>query len=75
MASHLVTHSVEQRCVIKFVVRDKVKAAETLHRLNAEYGEGGLSRASVYMTATVKTLEIFYQLSKNDCSMEIGYLM
>jgi hypothetical protein len=47
MASDLVTHTVEQCYVIKFLVKEKVKPAEILHRLCAQYGEKTLSYASV----------------------------
>jgi hypothetical protein len=48
MASDLVTPCVAQCCIIKFLVKEKVKPAEVLHRLNAQYGEETLSHASVY---------------------------
>jgi hypothetical protein len=47
MASDLITPCVEQCCIIKFLVKEKVKPAEILHRLNAQYGEETLSHASV----------------------------
>jgi hypothetical protein len=39
MASDFSTPSVEQRCIIKFLLKEEVKPAEILHRLNAQYGE------------------------------------
>jgi hypothetical protein len=48
MASDHVTPSIKQRCIIKFLVKEKVKPADILHKLNAQYGEKTLSRASVY---------------------------
>jgi hypothetical protein len=47
MASDLVTSSVEQCYVTKFLVKERVKPAEILHRLNTQYGERTLSHASV----------------------------
>jgi hypothetical protein len=47
-ASDLVTPSVEQCCIIKFLLKEKVKPAEILCNLNAEYEEETLSCASVY---------------------------
>jgi hypothetical protein len=47
MAGYLVTPSVEQCCIIKFSMKEKVKLAEVLCRLTAQYGEGILSCASV----------------------------
>jgi hypothetical protein len=41
MTSDFVTPSVEQRCIISFLV--KVKPEEIIRRLNAQYGEGNLS--------------------------------
>jgi hypothetical protein len=46
MASDPVTPSVEQRCITKFLVKDKVKPAAILHWLSAQYGERTLSHAS-----------------------------
>jgi hypothetical protein len=48
MVSDLVIPSVEQRCIIKFLVKETVKLAEILHRLNAAHGEQTLSYTSVY---------------------------
>jgi hypothetical protein len=48
MVSDTVTQSVEQCCVIKFLVKEKVKLAEILCRLSALYGEGTMSHAGVY---------------------------
>jgi hypothetical protein len=47
MASDLVSPSADQRCIIKFLVKEKVKPEEFLRRLNAQYGENTLSCASV----------------------------
>jgi ABC-type Fe3+-citrate transport system substrate-binding protein len=46
--SDLVIPSVEQHCIIKFLLKEKVKPAEILPRLNAQYGEEILSCASIY---------------------------
>jgi hypothetical protein len=46
MASDLVPSSVEQCCIIEFLVKEK--PAEILYRLNAQYGEETLSCASDY---------------------------
>jgi hypothetical protein len=43
-----VTLSVEQCCIIRFLVKEKVKLAEIIRGLSAQYGEETLSRASVY---------------------------
>jgi hypothetical protein len=40
MASDLVTPSVEHHCIIKFLVKEKVKSANILYMLNAQYGKG-----------------------------------
>jgi hypothetical protein len=48
MASDLLTPSVEQRCVIKFIVREEVKPIEIPRRLNAQYGEETLTYAGLY---------------------------
>jgi hypothetical protein len=47
MASDPVTPSVEQRCIIKFLVKAKVAPNNVLRRLIARYGEETLSPASV----------------------------
>jgi hypothetical protein len=47
MASDLVIPSVEQCCIIKFLMKEKVKPAEILCKLNAQYGEETLSHAKV----------------------------
>jgi hypothetical protein len=47
MAWDLLTPSVEQCSIIKFPVKKKVKPAEVLCRLTAQYGEGILSCVSV----------------------------
>jgi hypothetical protein len=39
MVPDLLTPSVEQHCIIKFLVKGKMKPAEILHRLNAQYGK------------------------------------
>jgi hypothetical protein len=46
MASRLVTPNVEQSCIIKFLVKEEVKALEILHRLNTNCWEETLSPAS-----------------------------
>jgi histone-lysine N-methyltransferase SETMAR len=48
MAASSVSATVEQRCVIKFLVKENVKPAEILRRLQAQYGEQTMSRATVY---------------------------
>jgi hypothetical protein len=48
IASDLVTPSIEQYCIIKFLVKENVKSAEILHRLNPQYGEETLSFVSVH---------------------------
>jgi hypothetical protein len=47
MASDLVTLIVEQHCIIKFLVKEKMKSAE-IHKLNVQHGKETLSWASVY---------------------------
>jgi hypothetical protein len=47
MASNHVTPSVEQCCIIRFIVKEKVKT-EIFHRLNTQYWNETLSCASVY---------------------------
>jgi hypothetical protein len=47
MATDLVTPNVEQRYIIKFLVKMKMNYAEIVRRLNAQYEET-LSCASVY---------------------------
>jgi hypothetical protein len=42
----LVTAGVEQHYIMKFIVNEKVKPAEILHRLNSRYGEETLSHVS-----------------------------
>jgi hypothetical protein len=44
----MVTPSVEQGCIIKFLVEGKVKPTDILRKLNAQYWEEALSRASDY---------------------------
>jgi hypothetical protein len=48
MALGLVILSVEQRCIIRFLVKEKVKPTEILHGLNAHCGEEALSCQNVY---------------------------
>jgi hypothetical protein len=48
MASHLVTPTVEQCYIIKFVVKGKVISVQNFHGLNAQYEEETLSHASAY---------------------------
>jgi hypothetical protein len=48
MASDLATPSVEQRCIIKLLVKEVVKPVEIRRMLNAQYGEETLSHAGVY---------------------------
>jgi hypothetical protein len=48
MASSLVTPSIEQHCIIKFLLEVKVKLTEILHVLNAQYGECTLLHANVH---------------------------
>ena len=48
MAASSVSVAVEQRCVIKFLVKEKVKPAEIFRRLQAQYGEQTMSRTRVY---------------------------
>jgi hypothetical protein len=48
MASDPVTPSVEQNCIIRFLVKEKLQPAEIIHKLYAQYGEQTLSCASVY---------------------------
>lgn len=47
MSSKEVTPDMEQRITIKFLVKKRVKLAEILRRLNAQYGEKSLCRASI----------------------------
>jgi hypothetical protein len=47
MTSDLVSPSVEQRCIIIFLVKEEMKPAEILCRLIEQYGEEALSRANV----------------------------
>jgi hypothetical protein len=46
--SDLATPSVKQHSIITFLVTEKVKPTEILHRLNAQYGEESLSHSNVY---------------------------
>jgi hypothetical protein len=46
--SNLVIPSVEQHCIIKFPMKEKMKPAEILPRLTAQYGEQTLSCANIY---------------------------
>jgi hypothetical protein len=46
--SNLVIPSAEQHCIIKFLMKEKMKPAEILPRLNAQCGEETLSCASIY---------------------------
>lgn len=46
MVSDLANPSAEQCCIIKFLVKQMVKLAEILHRLNAQHGEQTLSHTS-----------------------------
>jgi hypothetical protein len=48
MALNFVTMSVKQCCTSKFLVKEKVKPAEILHGLNAQYREETLSCEYVY---------------------------
>jgi hypothetical protein len=48
MAMALIILSVEEQCIIKFLVKEKVKPAEILHALNAHCGEQTLSYQSAY---------------------------
>jgi hypothetical protein len=48
MASDFVTPIEEQRCIIKFLVKKKVKQAEILRRLTTQFGEETLLRAAVF---------------------------
>jgi hypothetical protein len=48
IASDPVTPSVEQRRIIKFLVKEKVKQAEILHMLSVQDREDTLARESVY---------------------------
>jgi hypothetical protein len=48
MVSDLVSPSVGQCCIIKFLVKVKVKQIEILHRLNAQHGEETLPHESAY---------------------------
>jgi hypothetical protein len=48
MASDLVTPSVEQRCIIEFAMRLKIKSTESLCKLNAHNVEADFSRPNVY---------------------------
>jgi hypothetical protein len=48
MASDPVTSVEEQCCIIKFVVKGKMKPAEILCKLNIQYGEETVSCASVH---------------------------
>jgi hypothetical protein len=47
MESDVVCSCVEQRCIIEFLVNKKLKPAEILRRLNAQYGWETLSCTSV----------------------------
>jgi hypothetical protein len=47
MKSNLAFLSVEQRCIIKFLVKEKVKPAVILRMLNVQYGYDTLSSAGV----------------------------
>jgi hypothetical protein len=51
--SNLVTPRVEQCCIIKFLMKEKVKPAEILHRFNAQYGEGTLSCVSALICTMI----------------------
>jgi hypothetical protein len=51
MASHPVTLSVKQHCIIGFLVKYKVKLAEFLRRLSVQYGEDTFSCAHMQLTA------------------------
>jgi hypothetical protein len=51
MVADLVTPSVEQHYIMKFLVKEKVKP-EICHKLNAQYGEKTLTCASVTDTAS-----------------------
>jgi hypothetical protein len=55
LTSDLVTPSVEQ--LINFLVKEKVKLAEILHRLNVQYGEETLSCVHVSVTGTLCPLK------------------
>jgi hypothetical protein len=46
MESDLVTQSVEQHCIVRFLV--KVKSAEIVYRLNAQYEKETLLHVHVY---------------------------
>lgn len=48
MMSKLDTSSTEQRRIIKFLAKAKVKPTEVLHRLNAQHWEETQSHASAY---------------------------
>jgi hypothetical protein len=47
MASYPVVHIVDQHCIIRFIMKEKVKPEEILHSLNAQNGEETLSYANV----------------------------
>jgi hypothetical protein len=42
-----VTFNVEQHCIMRFIVKEKLKPGEIFHKLNAHNGEETLSHASV----------------------------
>ena len=48
MSEQKVPQSVEQRIVIKFLVRENVPSAEIHHRLQQQYGEECLSQTRVF---------------------------
>lgn len=48
MASGLIPPSAEQHCIIKFLVKEKVKVIEMLCRSNAQYGERPCQSIIVY---------------------------
>jgi hypothetical protein len=69
MASGLVTHSLEQCCII-FLVKEKVKPAKIHCRLNAQDVEEALSCASVcdwHSNFFESHKEISYLHSANSC--------
>jgi hypothetical protein len=48
MVSALVTYSVGQCCIIRFLVKEKVKPPKIHHELSLQYGDEMLSHASAY---------------------------
>jgi hypothetical protein len=48
MSEHVVPLAVEQRVIVKFLTNEKVRPAEIVMRLRAEFGDERLSRTQTY---------------------------